>query len=530
MSVVSRGATSPALPRPAAVPGQRATRLRAAGTWLAALLLAFAVSVAVPHPRYALVAAVAVGGIAIVALVSGRQLNVKVAILGLYLLILDGPVKLLAGGGHEATSGLRDVLIGAVCLAPVLGFVTRRERVAMPPLSGWVVGWIALVLIEAFNPKTSGFLHALGGFRQLLEWVPFFFFGYAVMRSKRSFRIAFLVLGVAAAANGAVATYQTFLSPTQVAAWGPGYHTKIYPVNGKGGRSYSSEGEGRVRPLGLGADAGFGGGVGLIALPGALALLAIWRGRRRWLIVLLNLGALVAIVTSLGRLQVVGAGIGVVAFTLLASVAGRRVRKPVAALLAVLVLAVPLGALFVSSLRSGTFSRYDTLGSSSTSYKSSSWKEVPHLISIAPFGLGLGTVGPVAGLGGKVTEVVEGHVANAETQWNFLVDELGAPGLILWVGLALNVLILAVRRLARIPDPDLQICLAGLLAPLVALSLMGFSGPLSTSAALGPYYWFVAGVAAFWFAGPGWAAARRTLLARRARPSRALSAAAVPGL
>ncbi len=479
------------------------------GTWLAALVLALGIAVAMPRPQYALVFAAVAGAVAIVVLIAGRRLEVKVAILGLYLLMLDGPVKLLAGGGHEATSGLRDILIVAVCLAPVLGLVVRRERVVLPPLSGWVVGWVALVLVEAFNPNTAGFLHALGGFRQLLEWVPFFFFGYALMRSKRMFRKAFLILGVAAAANGAIATYQTFLSPGQVAAWGPGYHNKIYPVSGKGGRAYSSEGEGRVRPLGLGSDSGFGGGVGIIALPCTLALLAMWRGRRRWLIVLLNLGALVAIITSLGRLQVVGAGLGVLAFVVLSAVGARRVSRPLAAVLGVIALAVPLGAVFVSTLRSGTFSRYESIGTSSTSYKSSAWEHVPHLISVAPFGVGLGSVGPVAGLGGKVTEQVEGRAANAETQWNFLVDEVGAPGLVLWVGLAFSVIMLAMRRLRRIPDVEMRIALAAVVAPLIALLLMGFSGPLSTSAALGPFYWFAAGVAAYWFAGPGWNAAVR---------------------
>ena len=318
---------------------------------------------------------------------------------------------------------------------------------------------------------------------------------------------------MAAIANGVVSTYQTFISPAQLAAWGPGYHDKIFPPSGKGSRQSSSEGEGHVRPLGLGCDSGAGGGVGVLALPGALALLACWRARRRWLIIVLSLGALLAIVTSLGRLQVVGAAISVFAFVGLASLAGRRVRRPVAALLAVLVIAVPLGALLLSSARSGTFARYEKItSSSSTSYKASSWKQVPRLISLSPFGFGLGSVGPVGSFGGKATEEVESHTA--ETQWNFLVDELGAPGVILWVGLALSVLSLAVRRLRLIPDDDLRVFLAATVAPLVAMCLMGFSGPLVTSSSLGPAYWFIAGVAAYWFAGPGWAAAVR---ARRAR-------------
>jgi hypothetical protein len=234
--------------------------------WLASLLLALGIAVAVPHPNLGLALAVMLGAVAVFVLVLTKRLEVKVALVALYLGLLDGPIKLVTGG-HELASGVRDVLIVAVCLAPVLSLVVRRERVRLPPLSGWVLGYVGLVLIEALNPKTAGLLKALAGFRQLLEWVPFFFFGYVLMRSKERLRKLFLVLGVVALANGAIATYQTFLSPGQVASWGPGYHSRIYPTAG-GGRSYASEGEGRVRPLGLGSDSGFGGGVGLLALPG----------------------------------------------------------------------------------------------------------------------------------------------------------------------------------------------------------------------------------------------------------------------
>ena len=481
--------------------------------WLTSLLLALGIAVAVPHPSFALVLATTLGALGIFVLVLGKRLEVKVTLVALYLGLLDGPVKLLTGG-HELASGVRDVLIVAVCLGPVLSLVVRRERVRLPPLSAWVLGYVALVLVEAFNPKTAGLLKSLAGFRQLLEWVPFFFLGYVLMRSKQRFRRFFLILGVVALANGIVATYQTYLSPAQVASWGPGYHAKIYPASG-GGRAYSSGGEGRVRPLGLGSDSGFGGGVGLLALPGALALLATSRGRRRWVGAVLSLGALIAILTSLGRLQVVGAAIAVIAFAMLASIVGRRVSRPLAAVLGVIVLAVPLGAVFVSTLRSGTFSRYESISptnvaSTSTSYKQSSWQRIPHQLGIAPFGVGLGTVGPVGGFGGKATELVEGHGVSAETQYNFLADELGAPGLILWAGLALNVIALAIRRLRRVLNVELRIYLAAVVAPIIALVLMGFSGPLSTSAALGPFFWFAAGVAAYWFAGPGRAASPAT--------------------
>ena len=53
----------------------------------------------------------------------------------------------------------------------------RRCRRGRSPTPRWS-------LVEAFNPSTHGILKILGGFRQQLEWIPFFFFGYVVMRSK----------------------------------------------------------------------------------------------------------------------------------------------------------------------------------------------------------------------------------------------------------------------------------------------------------------------------------------------------------
>src|SRR5205085_4095710 len=164
-------------------------------------------------------------------------------------------------GGGEGISAVRDVLIFAIALGAILRIVVKRQPVKLPALSGWVFAFVALVLVEAFNPKTAGFLKVLGGYRQQLEWVPFFFFGYAIMRSRKRFRKLFLILGVITLANGVVATYQTHLTPAQLASWGPGYKTRVQGVEEevaegaatkrKGGRVFVSEGKARVRPMAL---------------------------------------------------------------------------------------------------------------------------------------------------------------------------------------------------------------------------------------------------------------------------------------
>ena len=465
-------------------------------------VLALAITLELPTHDLPLVLAAIVGVIGIVALMVSSRMDVTVALLAIYLGMLNGPIK-LGIGAHELTAAISDVLILAVCLGAVMRIVVHRDRVRLPPMASWVVAFTGVVMIEAFNPNTHGVLHTIGGFRQQLQWLPFFFFGYLLMRSKKRFRQMFLIVCVAALANGVVAAYQTGLTPAQLAGWGPGYHQLIYPTTGTG-RTYTSEGEARVRPPGLGSEAGFSGGVGMLALPFGLALLASSR-RRRWVYVVLCLGALVALLTGLGRLQLVGAGLGVVAFAALAAAAGQRVLRTLGALLAIAALAVPTGLLLVSALRPGTFNRYESIStnSSTTLHKSSALELVPRYLEAAPFGFGLGSVGPVSGFGGKNANLLEGHGVSTETQYNFIVTELGAPGLLVWVAMSVYLMFIVAFGMRRVRDSDLAVCLAAAFAPVFALFIEGTSGPISDSAAAGPYFWFALGTAAYWFAGPG---------------------------
>ncbi|MGH2854823.1 MAG: hypothetical protein ACRDLF_11615, partial [Solirubrobacteraceae bacterium] len=229
--------------------------------------------------------------------------------------------------------------------------------------------------------------------------------------------------------------------------------------------------------------------------------------RRRWLAVVLCLGALLAIATSLARLSVVGAVIALLGFVLLSASAGRRASRPLRALLAVAAFAVPLGAVLVSIEGGGVFSRYTSIApnnvaSTSTTYKAASLAQIPNDIVNAPFGFGLATAGAASSFGGHTTVKLEGHGHSAETQYNYVTDELGLPGLLLWVALSLTVIRLVARRLRRVADVEIRIGLAGVFAAFVALILMGTNGPVMASAAAGPFYWFAVGIAAYWLGGP----------------------------
>lgn len=109
----------------------------------------------------------------------------------------------------------------------------------------------------------------------------------------------------------------------------------------------------------------------------------------------------------------------------------------------------------------------------------------------------------MSGLGGRNNDLLEGHGLSSETQYNVLAKELGLPGLILWPALIFYVLSLTLGRIRRFGREDIGICLAAVLCVLFVLPIEGFSGGLTASTVLGPYYWFAVGVAAYWFCGPG---------------------------
>jgi hypothetical protein len=469
-----------------------------------ALLVALAITIETPNPNPALIFGLLIGVLAVIALIASTRYELTLTLVVLYIGLLDGPIKLLSASQYA--SAIRDVLIFAIVIGMVARMGVKGERLTMPPLSGWVVLFVCAVLIEALNPGTSGALKVLGGFRQQLEWVPFFFFGYLLMRSKRNFRRLFLILGVIALANGLVGAYQSRLSPAALGSWGPGYNSRINGSNGLTGRTYSSEGVARPRPPALGSDSGFGGSVGVLALPGLLALLSVARvRRRRWVTMLLLAGALLGIATAASRSSIVIAAVALLGYALLSLLAGLKVGRPLLAMLAVAVVGVGVGAVLISADGSGIFARQETLSSASTESGEAATKvdhftQLPNDIAGAPFGVGLGTGGSAGGFGGKQKVQIEGGSASKEGALNLVVLETGAIGLFLWVGLTISVILLVLRRLRLVEDVELRTYLVAVFAAFLAFTADGFAGPTLAVSPSGTFLWFAPGIAAYWLA------------------------------
>jgi hypothetical protein len=381
--------------------------------------------------------------------------------------------------------------------AVAIGAALRaRGPFRLPALGGWVLLWTAIVIMQLANPANQSLSHALASLRQHLEFVPLFFLGYAVLRTHASLYALFALLLTVAAINGAVAAYQSSLTPQQLAAWGPGYATMVL---GPDARVFAGpNGKTQIRPPGLGSDMGFSGILGATALPGGIALLMAYR-RRRWLaslIVLGIIGAAVGVVVGESRSSLISAIVALLAMLGLIAV-GRQAKR---ALIGICVTAATVGVAIVAigSFDSGAFYRYSSIAPGrvvSTTYASrdATWATTFDYIAEIPLGAGLGTVGPAAGkAGGTLTNW------NAESQFSFLIVELGVPGLAVFLLFQAALFTTIVTGLRRERDPRTVVLIAAIAAPLFGYAVNWLVGVNTTSPPNAPYLWLAAGVISWW--------------------------------
>lgn len=425
-----------------------------------------------------------------------KRPELGLVVLVLYLGLVDGFIKLKSGS--ELPSVGRDVLLYALAIGMLLRAKVTGRRMELPPLTGWVLAFVVVVLVQLLNPANQSWLHSVAALRQHIEFVPLFFIGYAVMRSKQRLRVFFLLLLVVANVNGAVALMQFNMTPDQLASWGPGYSDLINGVGVAPRTSQGEDGEKRVRPPGLGSDMGFAGTLGAIALPGALALLALGRFNRRQalLTALLTPGTIVAIVTSQSRSVLVTSVVAVIVFTALATLAGQALRIVLAALVAV-VLALTAISFVGNQSDGGAFYRYSSvkpgaLVGTTVDARSHTIDQIPEYIKDFPLGAGIGSVGPASGFAGTPRGL------NAESQFTFMIVELGVMGLLVYMAFQLRLLAMVLPGLRRLQDRETRILLAALMTPLVEFIAMWITGVTTTSSPNAPYIWLAAGTATWW--------------------------------
>jgi O-antigen ligase len=306
------------------------------------------------------------------------------------------------------------------------------------------------------------------------------------------------VFAVAAAINGVVGIIQSTLSPQQLASWGPGYHKLLVSSVGPNGQSYggatyvTASGQNAVRPPALGGFVGFGGTLGMLALPFALALGVGSKRRYDRIIAVICLPLIIAgVFTSQTRSAVVGAVVIVAAFVVLLSV-----RQSARAAPAVFVGVIALGLVLTLGLSLGRYSSIAPAKLVSTfgSARGGSIGLIPRYATTYPFGAGLGTAGP----GVVAAASVHAGKLDGENSYTYLIVELGLPGLLCVIAL----LIAAIRRggrlvLSRVP-PDARLYLAAVTAGLIGCTVESLDGGITSAPPESTFIWLAVGIIAAW--------------------------------
>jgi O-antigen ligase len=425
-----------------------------------------------------------------------ERYEVTLAVLLLYLGLLDGVVK-LASGSTVATLG-RDLLLYAITFGALVRMTLRRTPLTLPPFTGIVLAWVAVCVMQVANPADVSIAHAVASLRQHLEFVPLFFFGYFVLRSEQRVTGLLVLLLIIGAANGLADLLQTRLTPDQLATWGPGY-ARLENGSALTGvaRVFYAGGQARVRPPGLGGEDGFGGLVGLIALPGAIALLSSgWRtAKLGWLLIPATGLTIVGIVTSQTKLALLGSILSVFVFLALTLTS----RRGLTALLLTAVVGVA-GYFIVSSFVSSSANRYSGIAPSKVLHtvatsRQSSLATIPAYIVDYPLGAGLGSVGPAtSAFGGSAAA----KLLNGETEFTFLLVETGIPGLVIMLAFVIATL-RAGLALRLVVDPGLQRCLMGLTAVLILLFVSWTIEAVTSDSPTSPFLWLAGGCLAYWY-------------------------------
>ena len=358
-----------------------------------------------------------------------------------------------------------------------------------------------LIFIEVLNPDDGSLYHSLAGVRQDLEFIPLFFLAFAFVRSTKALRMFAILLAVIAAANGVTNIVQFRESPQQLASWGPGYKERVLGTAqfSAAGRAFYSGGQQHTRPFGLMGDAGTGGLVCALAL-GAILALGSLRKRRRYVVLagLAGTLAVAGVLTSQGRAVVVGSVVVLLAYALLSATTGRGMASALAASALVGVAALAVSVIIGSGSGAAPV-RYQGLTPAgiiqlTNQNRGSSFRKIPDNFVHYPFGGGLGTGGPAAGVSGAPTSG-----ADTENEISYLTVEAGIPGMLLVVGFTLAVCGLGIKYCRHEPDPEARILLAAIIAPVVGiLVLYSVNVPTPTTPG-GPYLWAVGGIAAYWF-------------------------------
>ena len=210
-------------------------------------------------------------------------------------------------------------------------------------------------------------------------------------------------------------------------------------------------------------------------------------------------GVLVAVLTAQVRIAIVGLGVGMIALVAL-SVASRKVVQAAVTLGVVAVVAMAVAGAVSERGGGGIFDRYTIFQnrgavSNTGEYKRGTLALLPESVAKHPLGEGFGSVGPASSIAGAPAA---SKTASGESQLNFLMVDVGVPGVLALLAMQLAVVVGSARAIRRLADVELRLLLSAVLAPLIAIGSLWFAAPVTSAPPLATYFWFASGVLAYW--------------------------------
>jgi hypothetical protein len=434
-------------------------------------------------------------------LATTERTALALALFMIYIGAVDGYLKLATGS--PLVTIVRDVLLYALVVGLLVRAQLEHRRLPLPPLTVWVIGFVVIVLSQVCNPHGGTILHSLAGVRQHLEFVPLFFLTFAFVRTKRALTVFVVLLLLVSAANGVVSLVQFRLTPQELAGWGPGYAERVQADSGRfsgAERTFvDASGTERVRPFGLGSEAGGGGIIGAFALAGVIALASLF-SRLRYLLfaAAMAIGAVSAVVTSQGRGVLVCSFVVVLAYGLLTATSRGRAASLLGLAAAGLVSTLVVLAI-VNNAGSSAF-RYQGLTTSrivetTSEARGDNVGDIVRAIERYPLGAGLATAGPASGSAGGTA--LTGTV-DAESEFSFMAYETGVAGMLLILGLTTVIFGIGLLRSRHEPDREVRVLLAAIVAPVAGMLVLYYPSALTATTPTGPYLWAVAGIVSYW--------------------------------
>lgn len=404
----------------------------------------------------------------------------------LYILLLDGFLRLKTG--NTSLTIVRDVLPVALLIFLTTHAAVKGRRWPRVPMRTLAAAWVMLVVVQLANPNTLELARGAAAARPHLEFLTFFFIAAATLTTMRRLETFLLVLVCCAAANGVVSLYQSSLTPAQLGTWGPGYQRLfVQQVNAR--VAIDAAGEKTVRPSALGSDTGFGGVLGMLALPAALAIVIVGRGWRRSVAGATIPLIIVAVLTSQTRAAVAATAIAVLAFALLSCLGNRgRMLYPLG-LIAIVAAFVGNGVLDGSI----DLERYSSITPTNIAGtfgqdRGASVGLVDDYITRYPFGAGIGSAGPGASVGSSANA----SKVSGENEFAYLLVETGVAGMLVMLLIFGSTMRRGLQLLRR-STGNSRALLSAALAALIGICTLWLATPVTANAPASPVFWTLAG-------------------------------------